>query len=148
MSTMTAYTATSMTPITRAGSTCTASPPAISVARSGWWRSAPPCSPRLRPWNWSRPRCQAAPRCWPVAGLVITLVIAGVAWETGRTVTGRLLDEADASLVATLESIALATPGVLGVTAARARWTGRRVRAELTLAVAPATSLRDAHALG
>jgi cation diffusion facilitator family transporter len=89
-----------------------------------------------------------APILDPVAGLVITVIIAGVAWETGRTVTARLLDEADASLVATVESIASTTPGVLGVSDARARWTGRRVRAELTIAVAPDSQLRDAHALG
>lgn len=89
-----------------------------------------------------------APVLDPVAGLVITVIIAGVAWETGRTVTGRLLDEADASLVSALEKVAAETPGVVSVSDARARWTGRRVRAELTVAVAPDTTLREAHALG
>lgn len=89
-----------------------------------------------------------APILDPVAGIAITFVIAAIAWETARTVTGRLLDEADASLVATLETVALETPGVLGVSATRARWTGRRVQAEMTLEVSPETSLRDAHALG
>lgn len=89
-----------------------------------------------------------APILDPVAGLVITVIIASIAWETGRTVTGRLLDEADASLVSTLETVAAGTPGVVSVSEARARWTGRRVRAEVTLAVAPDTTLREAHALG
>lgn len=89
-----------------------------------------------------------APILDPVAGLVITVVIAAIAWETGRTVTGRLLDEADASLVATIEDIAQATPGVLGITDTRARWIGRRVIAEVTLEVAPESSLARAHALG
>lgn len=89
-----------------------------------------------------------APILDPVAGLIITVIIAGVAWETARTVTGRLLDEADASLVATIEEVAAATDGVLGVTAARARWTGRRVLAEITLEVAPESTLERAHALG
>jgi len=84
----------------------------------------------------------------PIAGLVITVIIAVVAWETGRTVTGRLLDEADASLIATIEEVAAATPGVLGVSHARGRWTGRRVIAELTLEVSPDSSLSQAHALG
>lgn len=84
----------------------------------------------------------------PVAGLVITVIIAVVAWETGRSLTGRLLDEADASLVATIEEVAAATEGVLGVTDTRARWMGRRVLAELTLEVAPETTLALAHALG
>jgi cation diffusion facilitator family transporter len=89
-----------------------------------------------------------APVLDPIAGLIITFIIAVVAWETGRTVTGRLLDEADASLVATIERVASDTPGVLAVTEARARWTGRRVLAELTVEVDPGATLRQAHALG
>ena len=89
-----------------------------------------------------------APILDPVAGLVITVIIAVVAWETARTVTGRLLDEADASLVATIEDVARSTPGVLGVNDARARWTGRRVLAELTVEVDPDSTLARAHALG
>jgi cation diffusion facilitator family transporter len=89
-----------------------------------------------------------APVLDPIAGLVITVVIAIVAWETGRTVTGRLLDEADASLIATIEEIARTTSGVLGIVEARARWIGRRVVAEVTLEVAPESSLARAHALG
>lgn len=84
----------------------------------------------------------------PVAGLVITLIIAVVAWETGKGLTGRLLDEADASLVATIEEVASATDGVVAVTDTRARWMGRRVLAEVTLEVAPETTIALAHALG
>ncbi|MBV8195091.1 MAG: cation transporter, partial [Candidatus Dormibacteraeota bacterium] len=51
----------------------------------------------------------------PVAGMVITVIIAVVAWETGRTVTGRLLDEADASLVATIEEVARGVSGIIDV---------------------------------
>ena len=84
----------------------------------------------------------------PVAGLVITAIIATVAWETARTVTGRLLDEADASLVATIEEVAGGTPGVLAVHDVRARWVGRRVLAEVTLELARDTTLASAHAQG
>lgn len=89
-----------------------------------------------------------APVLDPVAGLIITVIIAGVGWETARNVTGRILDEADASLVATIEEVAAETDGVLGVSDARARWTGRRVLAELTLEVAPDSTVARAHALG
>jgi len=89
-----------------------------------------------------------APVLDPVAGLVLTLVIAAVAWETGRTVTGRLLDEADASLVATIERVAGDTPGVVAVHDVRTRWTGRRLLAELTLAVSRDETIAQAHAFG
>lgn len=89
-----------------------------------------------------------APLLDPVAGLLISVVIATVAWETARTVTPRLIDEADASLLAVIEEVAASTPGVLEVGAVRARWTGRRVRAELVLGVDPAQTVSRAHALG
>jgi cation diffusion facilitator family transporter len=84
----------------------------------------------------------------PVAGLVLTVVIAAVAYDTARHVTARLLDAADSSLVELIEQTAQGVPGVLGVSEARARWMGRQVRAELTLAVAPTETVSRAHALG
>jgi len=84
----------------------------------------------------------------PVAGLVLTVVIAWVAVDTGRHVTARLLDEADASLVELITETASGVPGVVRVVQANARWTGRRVRAELTLEVPPEESVARAHALG
>jgi cation diffusion facilitator family transporter len=89
-----------------------------------------------------------APILDPVAGLVVTAVIVGVAWETGKSVTGRLLDAADASLIDTITHVAESTPGIVSVTDARARWTGRRVHAELTVELGPHETLAHAHAIG
>ncbi|HKR98906.1 MAG TPA: cation diffusion facilitator family transporter [Candidatus Dormibacteraeota bacterium] len=89
-----------------------------------------------------------APVLDPVAGLAVTAVIVAVAWETARNVTGRLLDEADASLLDTIVTIAAATPGILAVNDVRARWTGRRVLAEVTLELSPEETLARAHAVG
>ncbi len=84
----------------------------------------------------------------PLAGLVITLVIAAVAWDTARNVTSRLLDEADASLAATATRVASATAGVVAVTATRTRWTGRRIRVEMTLEVDGSLTVATAHGIG
>jgi cation diffusion facilitator family transporter len=84
----------------------------------------------------------------PIAGLALTAVIAVVALDTARNVTARLLDETDASLLATIEELAAATPGVLSVSDVRARWTGRRIRAEMVLGVSPEETVSRAHALG
>jgi len=89
-----------------------------------------------------------APLLDPVAGLAITAVIAAVAWDTARSVTARLLDEADASLLSTVETVAAGTPGVVAVSGVRARWTGRRLRAEMVLTVDPGETVSRAHALG
>ncbi|HEV7678329.1 MAG TPA: cation diffusion facilitator family transporter [Candidatus Dormibacteraeota bacterium] len=84
----------------------------------------------------------------PIAGLVLTVVIAAVAVDTARHVSARLLDEADASLTDLIEKTAAGVPGVVRVAQARARWTGRQVRAELTLEVSPDDTVARAHALG
>lgn len=89
-----------------------------------------------------------APLLDPIAGLVLTVVIGYVAVDTARHVTGRLLDEADASLVALITEAASEVPGVVRVAQVNARWTGRKVRAELTLEVPPDESVARAHALG
>jgi cation diffusion facilitator family transporter len=89
-----------------------------------------------------------APILDPIAGLLLTVVIGYVAVDTARHVTARLLDEADSSLTALIEQTAAEVPGVVRVASARARWTGRRVRAELTLEVAPSDTVARAHALG
>src|SRR5258706_10823342 len=89
-----------------------------------------------------------APMLDPVAGLVLTVVIGWVAVDTARHVSARLLDEADASLVELIERTAREVPGVVAVSAARARWTGRRVRAQLNLAVAATQTGAPAHGPG
>jgi len=60
----------------------------------------------------------------------------------------RLLDESDASLVRTIETVAAEAPGVLRVSGARAHWIGRRVLAVIRLELDPDTRLASAHALG
>jgi cation diffusion facilitator family transporter len=89
-----------------------------------------------------------APILDPIAGLALTVVIAIVAVDTARHVTARLLDEADSSLTDLIERTAAEVPGVIKVSQARARWTGRQVRAELTLEVSPQDTVARAHALG
>ena len=83
----------------------------------------------------------------PIAGLVITAVICVVVVDTARNVTGRLLDEADGSLIDTVTSTAASIAGVVAVTSVRARWTGRRVRAEVTVEVDPQLTVSIAHAI-
>ena len=84
----------------------------------------------------------------PLAGLVITALIAQVAWATGRSISARLLDVSDASLLQAVTAIAAKTPGVVGVSQVRARWTGRRVQVELALELPRGDTLERAHAVG
>ena len=80
-----------------------------------------------------------------VIGLAITLVIAWTLVRAARGVLHRILDGTDEETIALIEEVAAAVPGVEHVSEARARWTGHRLRAELSIDVDPAISVEDGH---
>jgi cation diffusion facilitator family transporter len=81
----------------------------------------------------------------PIAGLVIAGIIVYVAWDTGRNVSGRLMDAVDEDLLREVERVALSVEGVLAVTGPRARWSGRQLRLELNVELDPELHLHEAH---
>src|SRR5438309_1275186 len=60
----------------------------------------------------------------PIAGLLITVVIATVVYSTSRSVIQRLLDAVDPHVVPSISETATSVPGVEAVTDVRARWVG------------------------
>jgi cation diffusion facilitator family transporter len=83
----------------------------------------------------------------PIIGLVITVVILGIVWQSAGAVLTRMLDGIEPRVVTKLCHAAQHEKGVLGVESLRARWLGHRLYAEITLAVDPALSLADARKL-
>jgi cation diffusion facilitator family transporter len=83
----------------------------------------------------------------PVVGLVIAAAIAVVGWQAVRSITGRLLDGVDPSLIDHIRSVAATTPGVHTVSEVRARWMGHRLLAQIRLGVDGALSITAAHAI-
>jgi cation diffusion facilitator family transporter len=84
-------------------------------------------------------------RADPVVGLAITAVIGWTLVRAARAVLHRILDGTDEETLALVESVAAAVPGVEHVTEARARWTGHRLRAELSIDVEPDLSVEQGH---
>ena len=80
-----------------------------------------------------------------LAGVLITLVIAGVIVATARGVIGRSLDAVDPALTRQVRDVAAAVPGVTMVHDVRVRWAGRALFASLSIALPPETPLGDAH---
>jgi cation diffusion facilitator family transporter len=80
-----------------------------------------------------------------VIGLAITLVIAWTLVRAARAVLHRILDGTDVETVALVEEVAASVPGVEHVTETRARWTGHRLRAELSIDVDPGISVERGH---
>jgi cation diffusion facilitator family transporter len=86
-------------------------------------------------------------RADPIAGLLITVVIAWVAVGAIREVAGRLLDRIDPEIVHQIEHIAGAVPGVQRVHDLRMRWAGHSLLAILAIELDPSLRLDEAHAI-
>ncbi|MGH6943358.1 MAG: cation diffusion facilitator family transporter, partial [Geminicoccaceae bacterium] len=83
----------------------------------------------------------------PIVGLVITAVIFGIVWQSGRTVFTRLLDGVDPRVITELRHVAEHLPGVAAMGCVRARWLGHRLYAEADMVVDAELPVRDAAAL-
>ena len=76
----------------------------------------------------------------PIIGLIITVVILGIVWQSAKAVLTRMLDGVERSTIDELHHAAQHG----SVESVRARWLGHRLYAEMTLAVDPTLSLVDA----
>lgn len=81
----------------------------------------------------------------PVIGLVIAAVVIAVLISSMRTVVRRLMDGIEPGTLDRVESAAAAVPGVLAVDQARARWSGHRLEAELTITIDRALTITTGH---
>ena len=85
------------------------------------------------------------PKAGPLAGLLITLTILRIAWQSGKIVFGRLLDGVEPEIVDQIRSSVARSEGVLEVTEVRVRWLGHRLHAEVNIAVLPELSVEKGH---
>src|SRR5215212_5660321 len=83
----------------------------------------------------------------PVVGLLIAAAILGIVWQSGKAVFTRLLDGVEPEAVEEIRHAACEVPGVEDVSEIRARWLGHRLHAEVNVAVAPALSVAEGHAI-
>jgi cation diffusion facilitator family transporter len=80
-----------------------------------------------------------------VVGLAITAVIGWTLVQASRTVLHRVLDGTDETTIGLIEEVAASVPGVEHVSATRARWTGHRLLAELSVDVDPRIDVERGH---
>jgi len=81
----------------------------------------------------------------PLMGLLISMAILYIAWDTGREVFARMMDAIEPEAVEQIERVAGAIDGVHGVDEVRARWIGHRVRIELAIQVDPGLTVAEGH---
>jgi cation diffusion facilitator family transporter len=84
----------------------------------------------------------------PIVGLLITVAILVIVWQSGKTVFTRLLDGVDPTLIDEIRKAAGHVEGVQDVAEVRARWLGHRLRAEVNVVVEnPDLSVAEGHAI-
>ena len=83
----------------------------------------------------------------PLIGILITISLASIVWQTSRTVVTRMLDGTDPGLLEEIAHVAEHVPGLRAVSAARARWIGHALHVETVIDVAAGASLPEARGI-
>src|SRR3990172_7028701 len=81
----------------------------------------------------------------PLVGLLITVAILRIVWDSAKSVFTRLLDGIDPEVVDEMRHAARHTSGVQDVTGVHVRWLGHRLHAELSVAVDAQLSVEQGH---
>lgn len=71
----------------------------------------------------------------PIIGLLITIAIFGIVWQSARSVLTRMLDGVEPGLVGEIHHAAEHVAGIDRVVEAKARWLGHRLHIDVTIAV-------------
>lgn len=80
----------------------------------------------------------------PIVGMIITIMIFGIVWQSARAVFTRMLDGTEPDVPGEIRHAVTHVPGVLSIDDVHARWLGHRLAVELDIGVDGAASVRDA----
>ena len=85
------------------------------------------------------------PKADPIVGLVITVAILGIVWQSVKTIFSRMLDGVEPEVLDEIKHAAAHAPQVSAVTDVRARWIGHQLHAELSVSVPPDLTVEEGH---
>jgi cation diffusion facilitator family transporter len=80
----------------------------------------------------------------PIIGLLITLAIFGIVWQSARAVVTRMLDGVEPEILDEIDHVGEHVAGIHRVHAVQARWIGHRLHAELSVQIDPGLPLGQA----
>ena len=83
----------------------------------------------------------------PIVGLLITLTIGGIVWQSAKAVITRTLDGVEPSITTEIRHAAEHVAGIASVTDVRARWIGHELHADVAIDVDENLSLPAAMAI-
>ncbi len=81
----------------------------------------------------------------PIIGLVITVAILFIVWDSAKAVFVRMLDGVDSHILEEIDHAIHHVEGVRKVTSVRARWIGHKLHVQAGIEVDPEISVKDAH---
>ena len=87
------------------------------------------------------------PHADPIIGLLITVTIGGIVWQSAKAVITRTLDGVDPGVTAEIRHAAEHVPGIASVTDARSRWIGHELHADVAIEVDEELTLPAAMAI-
>jgi cation diffusion facilitator family transporter len=79
----------------------------------------------------------------PIVGLLITIAIFGIVWQSSRAVFVRMLDGVDPGITDEIYHAAAHVDGVERVTDVKARWLGHRLMIDMSVKVAPGLTVGE-----
>ncbi|MFZ2498951.1 MAG: cation diffusion facilitator family transporter [Methanosarcina sp.] len=81
----------------------------------------------------------------PLIGMLITITILKIVFDTSKLVFTRLLDGVEPEVIDKVKNVAESVEGVCEVTDLRVRWIGHRLHAEINASVSPSLSVEGGH---
>jgi len=79
----------------------------------------------------------------PIVGLLITLAIFGIVWQSSKAVLMRMLDGVAPNIIDEIHQAAKHVPGVSRVPEVKARWMGHRLHADVSIALPGNSTIAD-----
>ena len=79
----------------------------------------------------------------PIVGLLITLAIFAIVWQSSKAVLTRMLDGVESGIVDEIHHAAEHVHGIERVQSVQARWIGHRLHADLAIKVADTATAKD-----
>ena len=83
----------------------------------------------------------------PIIGLIITVMIFWIVWESGKTIFTRLIDGVDPAVTDEIRHTGDHVDGVMVITDVKVRWLGHRLHAEVHITVDSSLSVEKGHGI-
>ena len=79
----------------------------------------------------------------PLVGLIITIAIFGIVWQSSKAVLTRMFDGVEPSIIDEIRHAVEHVPGISRVPEVKARWLGHRLHADVTIALPDNSTIAD-----